>query len=45
MKKQKISEKEAADYMKSLLSAISYCHQHKIVHRDLKPENIVMDTY
>jgi calcium-dependent protein kinase len=27
------SEKRAAITMKQVLSAISYCHQHKIVHR------------
>ena len=30
--------------MKSLLSAILYCHNHNIVHRDLKPENLIFDT-
>lgn len=28
--------------MKSLLSAISYCHQRNVTHRDLKPENILL---
>jgi len=27
--------------MKSLLSAIAYCHKYNIVHRDLKPENLM----
>jgi len=27
------TEKQAAITMKQILSAISYCHQHKIVHR------------
>ncbi|EGR27507.1 protein kinase domain protein [Ichthyophthirius multifiliis] len=38
------SEKEAADYMKQILSAILYCHQRGICHRDLKPENLVFDS-
>jgi calcium-dependent protein kinase len=37
------SEKDAANIMKQLLSAISYCHSKNVVHRDLKPENILMD--
>jgi calcium-dependent protein kinase len=36
-----LDEKEAANYMHSILSAIIYCHNFSIVHRDLKPENIL----
>jgi len=38
------SEKFAAETMKQIFSAISYCHHHNIVHRDLKPENILYDS-
>lgn len=38
------SEKVAAQYMKQILSAISYCHINNICHRDLKPENILFDS-
>lgn len=34
------SERQAAEMVTSLLSAISYMHEHKIVHRDVR-QNIV----
>eukprot|EP00744_Colponema_vietnamica_P002349 GILI01003701.1.p1 GENE.GILI01003701.1~~GILI01003701.1.p1 ORF type:complete len:490 (-),score=178.72 GILI01003701.1:255-1679(-) len=42
--KGNFTEREAADLMKQLLSAILYCHQHNICHRDLKPENFIFQT-
>ena len=30
--------------MRSLLSAIAYCHDRNVIHRDLKPENILLDN-
>lgn len=36
------SEQDAAQVVKSLLSAMEYCHTvHNISHRDLKPENLL----
>ena len=35
------SEKDAAQCLKELCSALKYLHEKKIVHRDLKPENIL----
>ena len=38
-----LTELEAKNIMKQLLSAISYCHKFNIIHSDLKPENIMLD--
>lgn len=40
---QYFSERDAANVIKQVLSAINYCHSRNIVHRDLKPENILLD--
>ena len=38
------SEKEAARYIKQLLSALAYLHARNIVHRDLKAENLLFEN-
>ena len=38
------SEQVAADYIKQVLSGVTYCHSKLIVHRDIKPENCVFDS-
>jgi calcium-dependent protein kinase len=38
------SEKEAAGYLRQLLSALSYLHSRQIVHRDLKAENLLFEN-
>ncbi|KAM3131260.1 hypothetical protein pb186bvf_016578 [Paramecium bursaria] len=38
------TEKNAAEYMKQLLSAVSYCHEKGIVHRDIKLENLLLES-
>jgi len=41
---KRFREDEAAQMMKTIISAIAHCHALNIVHRDLKPENIVYRT-
>jgi serine/threonine protein kinase len=36
------SERDAADIMRQLLSALRALHKHNILHLDLKPENILL---
>lgn len=36
-----LEESQAAFIMKSLFSAVMYCHDHGVCHRDLKPENCI----
>ena len=44
MEREKFGEADAANVIKQLLQAISYCHSKQIAHRDLKPENILFDS-
>eukprot|EP00826_Nyctotherus_ovalis_P010804 TRINITY_DN12828_c0_g2_i4.p1 TRINITY_DN12828_c0_g2~~TRINITY_DN12828_c0_g2_i4.p1 ORF type:complete len:479 (-),score=99.03 TRINITY_DN12828_c0_g2_i4:215-1651(-) len=43
-KMKNFSEMDAARIMRSVISAVSYCHNINVVHRDLKPENILFDS-
>jgi serine/threonine protein kinase len=36
------TERDAAECIKNVCSALSYLHSHAIVHRDLKPENLLL---
>jgi len=38
------TEKEAAELVRKMVSAIDYLHSMNIVHRDLKPENLLLKS-
>jgi len=35
-------EKQAAEYMRKLFSAVNHCHAKGVIHRDIKPDNIMV---
>lgn len=41
-KEFKLSEKEASNISKQILSGLYYLHQYGVAHRDIKPENILV---
>ena len=41
---ESFTEKNAAEIICQLLSALCYLHSNNIVHRDLKPENIMLES-
>lgn len=45
VKKKKLDENEAINFMQQILSGVQYIHKNGIVHRDLKPENLLFDEH
>jgi serine/threonine protein kinase len=39
-----LSIKEAVDYLRDIIEAVTEMHSRSIVHRDIKPENVVLTT-
>jgi calcium/calmodulin-dependent protein kinase I len=44
VEREKYDESDAQHVLKSLASALAYCHSKNVVHRDLKPENILLTS-
>ena len=44
MKKSGLSEEEAKQLFRQILSAFTYCHNSNIIHRDIKHKNILLNT-
>ena len=44
LKKSPLKEKKALEYIKQILSTMSFAHDKKILHRDIKPSNILINS-
>lgn len=42
IRRQRFSERRAAQYVASLARALHYCHTKHVIHRDIKPENLLI---
>jgi len=42
--REKLTEKQAQNFFRQILSAIAYMHNKDLAHRDLKPENMLLDS-
>eukprot|EP01105_Mastigella_eilhardi_P015039 TRINITY_DN341_c0_g2_i3.p1 TRINITY_DN341_c0_g2~~TRINITY_DN341_c0_g2_i3.p1 ORF type:complete len:346 (+),score=144.39 TRINITY_DN341_c0_g2_i3:49-1038(+) len=41
-KQRRFPEPQAAKYIRSVASALDYCHMKHVIHRDIKPENLLI---
>jgi len=39
-----MGESQSAEWMKQIIGAVFYMHEHQMMHRDLKPENFLLET-
>eukprot|EP00891_Asterochloris_glomerata_P002436 jgi/Astpho2/2436/fgenesh1_pm.00044_%23_18_t len=42
--KGNLTEKQAADYFRTMVTVAAHCHQLGVMHRDIKPENFLLTT-
>ena len=40
--RERYTESDARDVMKTALEALTYCHKLNVMHRDIKPENFIL---
>ncbi|MCK4835493.1 MAG: serine/threonine protein kinase, partial [Candidatus Aminicenantes bacterium] len=40
---EKLSIKTSLRYLKQILSALEFAHEHKVIHRDIRPSNILLN--
>ncbi|GAV69576.1 Pkinase domain-containing protein/NAF domain-containing protein [Cephalotus follicularis] len=43
LRRGRLSEPAARNYLQQLVSALHFCHQNGVAHRDLKPQNLLLD--
>eukprot|EP00271_Cylindrocystis_brebissonii_P012996 TRINITY_DN32533_c0_g1_i1.p1 TRINITY_DN32533_c0_g1~~TRINITY_DN32533_c0_g1_i1.p1 ORF type:complete len:559 (-),score=77.45 TRINITY_DN32533_c0_g1_i1:237-1850(-) len=41
---QQLPEEVARTFFRTIVGAVSFCHEHGLLHRDIKPENILLQV-